>query len=178
MLLALAFARASVCALVCASVCAGCAENAIFTLVLDVPAPVGDRDKVVVEARTGEESFLTDWQQTQISGITLVGPERNEVRASLEADGDKITQPVRIKVRFCMEERCTSVLDGNAPELDLIVARAFYQGRYTEYRYEVDTLPPETVPLEVTIGKCDVAAPECIDGSPTSWCVGDVHYCE
>jgi hypothetical protein len=159
--------------------CAGCAENAIFTLVLDVPPPASGRNYVVVEARSGMiEDFGTDWQQTQISGIPLVAGMRNEVRVSFEADGDEIAQKLWVKVRFCVEDQCNEVPDGNAPEQRYVIERAFYQGRYTELRQTIDPLPPEGVPAEVDIDKCSIAAPECIDGSPTSWCVGDLHYCE
>ncbi len=175
---------------------AGCANNAIFTLQMDLPpAPPATPPAVqsllflVVEGRPGMEDWTTDWQQWQAGGIGLDPVERTMTAVDFVASGDAIAKPLRVKIRFCISARCTLVEDGDAPEIRIELERVFYQGRYTEYPIAISSSPTgdqiQLPPSGMIVGpggavpKCAIHAPECIEGTPaTSWCVGTEHYCE
>jgi hypothetical protein len=160
----------------------GCAQNAIFELTLDVPPPVGERSRVVIEARTGDADFSTDWQQTQITGIPLTPAVRNSITASFEASGDDIVGQLKVKVRFCVDERCLDTADGpmSAPEQRYEFDRVFYQGRYTTYAVTLDELPdPSMAPPVEPVDKCSIAGDDCWEGAPvTNNCLDGTHFCE
>jgi hypothetical protein len=168
----------------CAVVSGGCANNAIFTLVLDLPiAPAGSppRTQLVVEGRPGLAEWDDDWQQWQAGGIPLSGTDRTTTDVDFVASGSAIAEPLRVKIRFCISATCTHVGDGSAPEERIEFERVFYQGRYTRYEHTISAAPDPTVePVPIgPLSKCLVEGPECIDGLPGStWCIGTEHFCE
>ncbi len=165
---------------------AGCAQNSIFELTMNIEPPpevasTGDlRDKVLIEARTGDADFEADWQQTQITGIVLDPGTSNTVLASFEGSGEVLEQQLRVKIRFCVDPRCTQPLpDGNAPELRYEFQRVFYQGRYTSYELDIPTIPASGSTPARMIGKCDIVGEGCWEGATDNNCLGDGrHFCE
>jgi hypothetical protein len=171
-------------------VAGGCANNAIFTLHLDLPpAPPGPpvpRPQLVVEGRAATglvmADWTADWQQWQAGGIPLNATVRTTASVDFVASGATVTEPLWVKIRFCVSEVCTDVDDGVAPEVRVAFERVFFQGRYTEYTLPIafglmdgDVLDTSMTPVP----KCMVAAPDCIDGMPaTDWCIDGQHWCE
>lgn len=159
----------------------GCAQNSIFELTLQTPPPEMGRDKVVIEARLGAEAdFDADWQQTQIRGLVMEPFVDNTLLASFEASGDDMELPLKVKVRFCLEERCTDVADGNAPEVRYEFERVFYRGRFTSNEQIIVDYPTDpSMPPETDVGKCDIVGEGCWEGATDNNCLGDGrHFCE
>jgi hypothetical protein len=171
----------------------GCAQNSIFELTLNIaPAPqtapdvmMSLRDKVLIEARSGDASFGADWQQTQITGIVLDNAPNNTVVASFGGSGAELEQPLRVKVRFCVDPRCTNVeaADGGAPEIWYEFDRVFYQGRYTHYELDIMEFPT-TEPMDEDadvngVDKCAIVGEGCWEGATDNNCLADGrHFCE
>lgn len=157
----------------------GCAQNSIFELTMMTPPPEGGRDRVVVEGRLGAADFDADWQQTQISGITLEPGVPNTFVVSFEASGEDLAEQLLVKVRFCIEERCRDVMDGNAPEQRYTFERVFYQGRYTLHDETIDMYPGPMAPAEVAVDKCAIVGEGCREGGTDNNCLADgSHFCE
>jgi hypothetical protein len=170
----------------------GCAQNSIFELTLNIaPAPqtapdpdMSLRDKILIEARSGESDFTADWQQTQITGLVLENGPDNTVTASFGASGEKLEQELRVKVRFCVDPRCVAVemYDQEAPEIWYRFDRVFYRGRYTRYELDITEFPttrPMDVGDAIEIDKCEIVGEGCWEGATDNNCLADGrHFCE
>jgi hypothetical protein len=158
----------------------GCADNAILTVSVRLPAPEPGRNFAFVQARSGEESDLTlDWDDhSSLDGETLtVGGVMWDF--SVEARGDQVERPLLVKIRYCNTATCASETLEPA-EQHFLFARAFYYGERTTYSPADLRIPsPDGVTL-TRVGRCDVFG--CIGGESTSGCSGDdglgTHYCE
>jgi hypothetical protein len=178
--------RAFVAAVVLAG--AGCAENAILELELDLPAASSvapDVEWVVVQARSGTPDFSADWAGGgTVPGIPLISTSQTVIVGIEADDGDEITAPLGVRIRYCRDEACGDPRDGNAQETRVTIERAFYEGEYTEIQRDQLMLPAlmdcgagcAPVTLE-DIDKCDVGG--CRLGDTRNYCdMDDLHFCE
>lgn len=165
----------------------GCAQNAILEVELDLPASnaaAADVRYVVVQGRSGEVDFATEWAGGGIAGGLELAPASQTVVVGIEADdSNEITDPLSLRIRYCRDETCTDPGDDDVQEVRVRIARAFYQGEYTELAKDLITLPPvmacTSCPVEgpIDIEKCDVRG--CREGDTAYNCTGDdVHFCE
>jgi len=128
-------------ALVSALLAGGCAQNAILELQIELPpAPAGSSARfayVQVASPNSGFDFGVDWGD---EGFTVPLTDSSQwtcvsvVGASPEVD-------VNARVRFCQEERCLDVADGNAPESRIFVQDPLYIGRRTFVRRRILRVP-------------------------------------
>lgn len=158
----------------------GCADNAILELTLELPS--GEEGFAFVQFDQGA-TFEEFEGSTSLDGFPLDGPA--SVQVSVIADGDEIEAPLRVKVRFCQEPRCTFLdpagieSDDGVGELRFELERAFYRGRFTEHTLDLRTIPERGIPPTLSVvDKCEVGG--CRDGTTvTNSCRADgTHFCE
>ena len=165
-------------ALLSALLAGGCAQNAILELQIELPpAPAGSSARfayVQVASPNSGFDFGVDWGD---EGFTVPLTDTSQwtcvsvVGASPEVD-------VNARVRFCQEERCLDVADGNAPESRIFV-------RCTSGRCgcsgDADCTAEDAVcragGCVDRVGRCDVEG--CITGATDNFCADDgSHFCE
>lgn len=170
----------------------GCTRNAIFELELALPpTPPGEQRYAVVEARS-DLGFEQDWPDGSLEGLRLVttcapvdpalpcderalDPECSAV-VSIVGDGDDLTRPLFVRVRFCADPWCAAPGDEIAPEHRIEIERAFYTGRYTQARVCIEEVPAVTSAIPERIERCEV---RCREGSAAMHCRLDgTHFCE
>ncbi len=171
-------------AIVAAALALGCARNAVFELELELPPqPAGPMRFAVVEAREGgaEPGTVELGPLNAACGRPDPAPACADraldptcsAVVSVVADGAR-SGPLDVRVRFCESPRCSVPADASAPELQVTIERAFYEGRYTQARVCADEVPTGAVP--VTVERCDV---RCREGTAAMYCRADgTHFCE
>ncbi len=164
----------------------GCGRNAFFEIDVVLPANTSGKDLfAIVSFAPGNQDFDAIWAGNQtLDGVKLSsGPTTQH--ASVESpEGDHFDTSVEVKVSFCGNASCTATGDDRALEARLHVARAFYEGQRTSYTWTIGCLPaaaPQTPCTETDraikeVTKCEVAG--CREGTSSSYCVGDKHFCE
>ena len=172
----------------------GCARNAVFELELDLPPQPGGIAPIfaVVQVRNDGE-FGADWSTVpRLPGMPLsatcarpaeplacddreLAPDCSAV-VSVIGDGADFSRRLRVRVRFCEDPECAAANDATAPETRVDIERALYQGRYTQGRVCIDTVPTSPTPEPVLVDRCAV---RCRDGAAVMHCRADgSHFCE
>ncbi len=162
----------------------GCGRNAFLELEVVLPPSTGGELFAVVAFAPGGQAFDAVWAGDQtLEGVALSPSSTTSRAVSVEAPGDAFETPVEVKVTFCKGASCTAPGDDRAPEARLLLERAFYEGKRTSFRWVVPCVPAgkgatcSVVDRDVrVVPKCEVAG--CREGSVTSYCVGDRHFCE
>jgi len=170
---------------------AGCARNAVFELELDLPAqPAGVTPLYAVVQVRNDADFSADWSTVvplegiplnpscPSSAVTCGDRELSGCSAvvSVVGDGADFTRRLRVRVRFCASPSCEGSDDATPPQAHIEVERALYQGRYTQGRVCIDSVPPTPTPEASVVGRCDV---RCRDGEAVMHCRADgSHFCE
>jgi hypothetical protein len=169
-----------------AAAVAGCGRNAF--LEIDVVLPKNDTGSdryAVVAFAPGDQPFDAVWAGDQtLAGVKLSAGGTTTQHASLEGASERFDQPVAAKVTFCGNAACTASGDDRAPEVRLLIERAFYEGSRTTYTWTIGCVPsvdPARACAEEdravkTAKKCEIGG--CREGTSSSYCVGDKHFCE
>lgn len=171
---------------------AGCGVgNAVLDGHIDLPPnpTVAPLFAVVEVVRTTD--FGVEWEGSALPDTMALGTERTGYDFSVVSSN--YADPVRIKVRFCRDERCTAVRSDGLradPQSEVWVEleTPLYQGEFTGWRIDLTALPSCLDPAEErcteAVDPFEAGGPEeCVAeprtrtvGYPTWFC--DVPRCD
>jgi len=160
---------------------AGCAQNAAFELLLDLPPGPADGTPlfVLVQPRNAAlNPFEDGWRGDDIESFELVPGERSEDHISV-ISGDE-TVDLNLKVRFCQSPSCSGFDDDRGPERWFQFEHPFYIGARTYWDPELPIIvdvPTERDTTPTVIDRCQIQG--CVDGRLSMYCRTDGrHLCE
>ncbi|MEM9073213.1 MAG: hypothetical protein AAGE52_32210 [Myxococcota bacterium] len=159
-----------------------CSPNAILELTVELPPgnpPEQAYAFVQISNETIDFDMFTVGSSDRLDGFLLT-EETTTQQISVVAEPGDYSRRLAVRVRFCSDPRCVGLGDDRGiRERRLIIDRAFYELKRTNFRWVVPEIPEaDSVPEVDVADRCDVGG--CRDGTTSSgFCRSDgTHFCE